>query len=90
MFWCFCALQIRDKLKQLKLHDSEVWEREERRKKEKGDVTAPWYIKAPFWLLCIMLDACFANRYVLLTMLLLLVLLGLQGGFGESHCFNRL
>jgi hypothetical protein len=55
-------LQIRDKLKQLKLNDTEVWEREEQRRKEQGDVAAPWYIKAPFWLLCIMLDACFANR----------------------------
>jgi hypothetical protein len=78
MFWWFCALQIRDKLKQLKLNDSEVWEREERRKKEKGDVIAPWYIKAPFWLLCIMLDVCFANRYILLAFLSL-VPLGLQG-----------
>lgn len=59
-------LQIRDKLKQLKLNDADVWKREERRKKEQGDVVAPWYIKAPFWLLCVMLDACFANRCVLL------------------------
>lgn len=55
-------LQIRDKLKQLKLNDSEVWEREEQRKKEQGDVLAPWYIKAPFWVLCVVLDAFFANR----------------------------
>ncbi|KAF6256800.1 plastid terminal oxidase [Scenedesmus sp. NREL 46B-D3] len=49
-------------LRQLKLHDREVWAREERRKAESGDVAAPWFIKAPFWLLCVMLDACFANR----------------------------
>lgn len=56
------ALQIRDKLKLLKLNDAEVWAREERRKQEQGDVNAPWYIKAPFWLLCVILDVCFANR----------------------------
>ena len=32
------------------------------RKAAEGDVDAPWYIKAPFWALCVMLDACFANR----------------------------
>jgi hypothetical protein len=54
--------QIRAQLRQLKLNDGEVWAREERRKKEFGDVDAPWFIKAPFWLLCVMLDVCFANR----------------------------
>uniref|UniRef100_A0A383WPK4 Ubiquinol oxidase n=1 Tax=Tetradesmus obliquus TaxID=3088 RepID=A0A383WPK4_TETOB len=54
--------EIRAQLRQLKLNDAEVWAREERRKKESGDVDAPWFIKAPFWLLCVMLDVCFANR----------------------------
>ncbi|WIA18851.1 hypothetical protein OEZ85_003529 [Tetradesmus obliquus] len=54
--------EIRAQLRQLKLNDREVWAREERRKKESGDVDAPWFIKAPFWLLCVMLDLCFANR----------------------------
>jgi hypothetical protein len=54
--------QIRAQLRQLKLNDSEVWAREERRKAVLGDVDAPWFVKAPFWLLCVMLDVCFANR----------------------------
>lgn len=58
----WCNVQIRDKLKQLKLNDAEVWALEERRKQEKGDVVAPVYIKAPFWLLCVILDVFFANR----------------------------
>jgi hypothetical protein len=53
---------VRDKLKQLRLSDADVWAREEARKKAQGDVQAPWYIKAPFWVLCVMLDLCFANR----------------------------
>lgn len=56
------CLQICDKLRQLKLHDEEVWAREQKRKEMTGDVNAPWYIKAPFWLLCVMLDVFFANR----------------------------
>eukprot|EP00775_Hariotina_reticulata_P004226 gene4226-4475_t len=54
--------EIRAKLAQLKLNDADVWAREERRKQTIGDVAAPWYIKAPFWALCVLLDACFANR----------------------------
>jgi hypothetical protein len=54
--------QIRAKLAQLKLNDADVWVREERRKQKTGDVVAPWYIKAPFWVLCVLLDVCFANR----------------------------
>jgi hypothetical protein len=70
------VLQIRDKLKQLKLNDSEVWEREEQRKKELGDVLAPWYIKAPFWVLCVVLDVFFANRWVYCTVQYCTVLYG--------------
>lgn len=73
-------LQIREKLKQLKLNDQEVWALEERRKKEKGGVAAPWYIKAPFWLLCIMLDVCFANRWGALLWFALLFCMA-EGGF---------
>jgi hypothetical protein len=59
----WCGVQIRDKLKQLKLNDAEVWALEERRKQTQGDVPAPVYIKAPFWLLCVVLDVFFANRW---------------------------
>ncbi|KAF8064601.1 AOX4 [Scenedesmus sp. PABB004] len=54
--------EIRDKLRKLVLNDADVWAREEARKAKTGDVLAPWFIKAPFWALCVMLDACFANR----------------------------
>eukprot|EP00879_Flechtneria_rotunda_P021135 GHRR01022266.1.p1 GENE.GHRR01022266.1~~GHRR01022266.1.p1 ORF type:complete len:381 (+),score=127.88 GHRR01022266.1:464-1606(+) len=54
--------EIRQKLAQLKLRDADVWAREEQRKKVTGDVKAPWFVKAPFWLLCVTLDLCFANR----------------------------
>jgi hypothetical protein len=60
--WLSCITQIRAQLRQLKLNDSEVWAREEKRKAALGDVDAPWFVKAPFWLLCVMLDVCFAHR----------------------------
>eukprot|EP00878_Enallax_costatus_P016845 GHUV01017681.1.p1 GENE.GHUV01017681.1~~GHUV01017681.1.p1 ORF type:complete len:375 (+),score=118.45 GHUV01017681.1:809-1933(+) len=56
-----CA-EVRYKLRQLKLNDNDVWEREKARKARLGDVSAPWYIRAPFWLLCIILDVFFTGR----------------------------
>ncbi|KIZ00464.1 Alternative oxidase 4, chloroplastic/chromoplastic [Monoraphidium neglectum] len=55
--------EIRANLAQLKLDDATVWAREEERKaRGVGVVPAPWWIKAPFWGLCVVLDLLFANR----------------------------
>ncbi|GBF89019.1 plastid terminal oxidase [Raphidocelis subcapitata] len=54
---------IRQRLSDLKLSDAAVWAREAARKKRgEGVVPAPWWIKAPFWALCVVLDLLFANR----------------------------
>lgn len=55
--------KIREKLAALKLDDATVWAREEARKaKGEGVVPAPWWIKGPFWALCVVLDLLFTNR----------------------------
>ncbi|KAI8468912.1 MAG: alternative oxidase-domain-containing protein [Monoraphidium minutum] len=55
--------EIREKLAQLKLNDDDVWAREKARiARGEGVVPAPWWIKVPFWLLCVILDQLFANR----------------------------
>jgi hypothetical protein len=51
--------EIRAKLGQLRLVDADVWAREEKRKQEVGEVKAPWYIAAPFWALCVLLDVVY-------------------------------
>lgn len=57
------APQLRAKLAQLKLNDGDVWAREAARKaRGEGVVDGPWWIKAPFWALCVVLDLVFANR----------------------------
>ena len=48
----------RQKLKQLKLSNDAVWKRES----EREEITAPWIIKIPYYVLCIMLDVLFNDR----------------------------
>lgn len=37
---------------------------EHAREKECGKVEAPWFIKAPFWALCFVLDVVYDGRWV--------------------------
>ncbi len=39
-----------------------MWAREAERVANEGRVPAPWYIKAPFWALCVVLDLFYADR----------------------------
>lgn len=51
------------KLRQLKLDDAAVVARERaRHARGKGAVPAPWWIRAPFWALCSVLDLLFVGR----------------------------
>eukprot|EP00877_Chromochloris_zofingiensis_P007896 jgi/Chrzof1/335/Cz01g12010.t1 len=54
--------QIREQLNLLALDDQAVWDHEHDRIKRTGDVQAPWYIRAPFSALCVVLDLCFTGR----------------------------
>lgn len=55
-------MQIREQLNLLALDDQAVWDHEHDRIKRTGDVQAPWYIRAPFSALCVVLDLCFTGR----------------------------
>jgi ubiquinol oxidase len=55
-------LQIRDKLKQLKLSNKAVWDREHAREAAGGGVDTPWYVRAVYYSLCLFLDVAFDNR----------------------------
>lgn len=55
-------LQIRDKLKQLKLSNKAVWDREHTREAAGGGVDTPWYVRAVYYSLCLFLDVAFDNR----------------------------
>jgi hypothetical protein len=49
-------------LRSLRLSNQEVLAREHARIAECGKVPAPWYIKAPFFALCWVLDVVYENR----------------------------
>jgi ubiquinol oxidase len=51
---------VREKLKQLTLNSTAIWEREESR----GPIVAPLIIKVPYLSLCYLLDVVFEGRYV--------------------------
>jgi ubiquinol oxidase len=55
------------KLERLTLNSTEIWEREF----ADGPIQAPWIIKAPYLLICFMLDGVFEGRYVPSRFLLL-------------------
>ena len=50
-------LENRAKIKQLKLSNDAIWARESKR----PPIKAPWVIKAPYLILCLLLDALFEN-----------------------------
>lgn len=54
--------QIRGKLKQLKLSNKAVWDRERAREAAGGAVDTPWFVKAVYYPLCVFLDVAFDNR----------------------------
>lgn len=52
--------ELQAKLSQLTLNSTAIWERE----LQHGPIQAPWIIKAPYLLVCFLLDVVFENRYV--------------------------
>ncbi|KXZ53636.1 hypothetical protein GPECTOR_6g553 [Gonium pectorale] len=56
--------EIRVKLKQLKLSNKAVWDREHAREKAGKGVKTPWFIKGVYLSLCYLLDFLFDNRPV--------------------------
>lgn len=54
--------QIRNKLKQLKLSNKAVWDREHAREAAGGGVETPWYVRAVYYSLCLFLDVAYDNR----------------------------
>jgi hypothetical protein len=56
-------LQIRNKLKQLKLSNKAVWDREHAREAAGGGVETPWYVRAVYYSLCLFLDVAYDNRW---------------------------
>ncbi|GIL82974.1 hypothetical protein Vretifemale_11658 [Volvox reticuliferus] len=54
--------EIRAKLKQLKLSNKAVWDREHARERAGQAVETPWFIKAVYLSLCVLLDVLFENR----------------------------
>lgn len=60
---CVCvALQIRQSLKQLKLSNKAVWDRERRREASGAGVNTPWFVRAVYLSLCVFLDMAYHNR----------------------------
>ena len=60
-FWIFGVegpVALREQLAVLALSNDAVWARERSRK----EVKAPWVTKAPYFLLCLMLDTIFDGR----------------------------
>lgn len=55
-------MQIRAKLKDLKLSNKAVWDREHAREAAGGGVDTPWYVRAVYYSLCLFLDVAFDNR----------------------------
>eukprot|EP00197_Chlamydomonas_leiostraca_P008573 CAMPEP_0202884810 /NCGR_PEP_ID=MMETSP1391-20130828/41340_1 /ASSEMBLY_ACC=CAM_ASM_000867 /TAXON_ID=1034604 /ORGANISM="Chlamydomonas leiostraca, Strain SAG 11-49" /LENGTH=484 /DNA_ID=CAMNT_0049568041 /DNA_START=96 /DNA_END=1550 /DNA_ORIENTATION=- len=53
---------IRAKLRQLRLSNQAVWDREHTREATGGKVETPWYVKGVYLALCVMLDNLFNNR----------------------------
>lgn len=56
--WSDADLARRKKLSQLTLSNDAIWKREKSRK----SISAPWLIKAPYYLLCFLLDFLFDGR----------------------------
>lgn len=54
--------EMRQQLKQLKLCNDAIWDRERAREKRGGGVETSLAIKIPYYFLCYMLDALFNNR----------------------------
>lgn len=54
--------QIRAKLKQLKLSNQAVWDREHAREAAGGGVATPWFVRGAYLGLCLLLDVAFDNR----------------------------
>jgi ubiquinol oxidase len=52
--------ELQEKLKQLTLNSTALWEREEK----DGPIVAPWSIKIPYFVLCFLLDVVFEGHYV--------------------------
>jgi hypothetical protein len=53
-------VQLQDKLQQLTLNSTLIWEREY----ANGPIQAPWIIKLPYLAVCYLLDVVFEHRYV--------------------------
>lgn len=60
-------LELQQKLKNLTLNSTAIWEREEAR----GEIVAPFIIKIPYYALCTLLDVVFEGRYVFSRLYLL-------------------
>lgn len=56
-------MQIRNKLKELKLSNKAVWDREHAREAAGGGVETPWYVRAVYYSLCLFLDVAYDNRW---------------------------
>lgn len=53
-------VEMQEKLNQLTLNSTQIWEREE----ALGPILAPWIIKLPYLAVCYLLDVVFEHRYV--------------------------
>ena len=53
-------VELQEKLKQLTLNSTQIWEREY----ADGPIRAPWIIKLPYLAVCYLLDVVFEHRYV--------------------------
>jgi len=58
-----CA-EIKKKLRQLKLSNDAVWDRERARHARGEEVQSPWYIKIAYYSLCYFLDITYNYRFV--------------------------
>ncbi|KAF6253734.1 alternative oxidase-domain-containing protein [Scenedesmus sp. NREL 46B-D3] len=56
------APQIRSKLRQVKLSNKAVWDREHAREAAGGGVDTPWFVKGVYLSLCVFLDVAYDNR----------------------------
>lgn len=54
--------ETRQKLKQLKLSNQAVWDREHAREASGGKVDTPWFVRAVYISLCVFLDVMYMNR----------------------------
>lgn len=53
-------IRLQEQLEKLTLTSSKIWERE----RSRGEIVAPWVIKIPYYILCLLLDVVFEGKNV--------------------------